>query len=148
MKADRISSDPHWVDAILDWRITWFAVRIALVSAYLFGGLVKLSDIPAAIAEQERFGLSPGWLWAYLTIAVELLGSTLVISGRWVWLGAGALGVLTAIAALAANRFWTSTGTERMMSANTFLEHLGLIAGFVLVALVAAHSGQRSQKSY
>ena len=120
MATDSVSRDPRWVDAVLDWRGTWLAVRIALTSAYLLGGITKLADFPAAIAEQQHFGLNPGWLWASLAIAVELIGSLLVISGRLVWLGAGALGVLTAVATLAANRFWTLEGHERFLATNTF----------------------------
>jgi uncharacterized membrane protein YphA (DoxX/SURF4 family) len=36
------------------------AARLALASAYLLGGVVKLFDFAAAVAEQERFGLYPG----------------------------------------------------------------------------------------
>jgi uncharacterized membrane protein YphA (DoxX/SURF4 family) len=132
-----ISETPPWVAEILEWRWVWLAARIGLTSAYLLGGVMKLLDFPAAIAEQEGFGLRPGWLWAGATILVELVGSALVISGRLVWLGAGALGVLTAIAALVANKFWTVQGHDRMMMANTFFEHLGLIAAFVLIAAFA-----------
>jgi hypothetical protein len=48
----------------------------------------KVSDFPAAVGEMMHFGLSPGWLWAALTILVELGCSALVISGYLVWLGA------------------------------------------------------------
>lgn len=144
MGVARVTRDPRWVDAVLDWRGTWFAVRVGLTSAYLLGGIVKLMDFPAAIAEQEHFGLTPGWLWATLAIVVELIGSVLVISGRLVWLGAGALGVLTAVAMLAANRFWTLEGHDRVMAANAFFEHLGLVAGFVMVALIAARAERRA----
>jgi uncharacterized membrane protein YphA (DoxX/SURF4 family) len=137
--AGRDKPDPPWVDAVLEWRWTWLLVRIALVSAYLVGGLAKLSDLSAAAAEQARFGLHPGWLWAALAIVVELGGSALVVSGRLVWLGAGALGVLTAIATLVADNFWTMNGQARVIAMNGFLEHVGLIAGFVMVALIAAH---------
>jgi uncharacterized membrane protein YphA (DoxX/SURF4 family) len=51
----------------------------------LLGGLTKLLDFSAAIAEQEHFGLHPGWLWAVLTILIELGGSILVLSGYAVW---------------------------------------------------------------
>ncbi len=136
----RIGQDPRWVDAILDWRWTWLAARIGLTGPYLLGGLVKLSDFSAAVAEQETFGLRPGWLWASLAIVVELLGPALVISGRFVWLGAGALGVLTAIATLAANDFWTMQGHERFVAMNAFFEHIGLIAGLVMATLIAVHA--------
>src|ERR1700758_2229707 len=127
MMSKRFVSDPPWVDAILDWRWTWLLARIALTSAYLLGGLTKLSDIPAAIAEQEHFGLHPGWLWASLAILVELGGSALVLSGYLVWLGAGGLGVLTAVAMGVANNFWAMSDHARLQAANDFFEHVGLI---------------------
>jgi uncharacterized membrane protein YphA (DoxX/SURF4 family) len=135
----RTIPDPSWVDAILNWRWSWLAARLALTSAYLLGGLTKLSDFSAAIAEQDHFGLHPGWLWASLSILVELGGSALVLSGSLVWLGAGGLGVLTAVAMVVANNFWAMSGHARLQGANAFFEHLGLIGGFVLVALIAAH---------
>jgi uncharacterized membrane protein YphA (DoxX/SURF4 family) len=138
--------DPRWVDAILDWRWTWLLARVALTGAYLLGGVTKLANFPAAVAEQEHFGLHPGWLWAALSIVVEIGGPILVISGRWVWLGAGALGALTAVATFVANDFWNLHGQARFAATNNFFEHLGLIAGFVLAALLAEHA-QRRQAS-
>jgi uncharacterized membrane protein YphA (DoxX/SURF4 family) len=133
-----LKHDPVWVSEILHWQWVLFAARLALTSAYLLGGLTKLLNFSAAIAEQEHFGLRPGWLWAALTILIELVGSVLVLSGYAVWLGAGALGCLTAVAMLRADNFWTKSGQERLTQANTFFEHLGLIGGFVLIALFYA----------
>jgi uncharacterized membrane protein YphA (DoxX/SURF4 family) len=127
-----LKQDPAWVSEILHWQWVWFSARVALTSAYLLGGLTKLLNFSAAIAEQERFGFRPGWLWAALTILIEIGGSVLVLSGSAVWLGAGALGCLTAVA----DNVWTKSGQERLTLANTFFEHLGLIAGFVLVAFI------------
>jgi uncharacterized membrane protein YphA (DoxX/SURF4 family) len=141
----RTPTDPRWVDAILQWRWTWPLARSALVSAYVIGGLTKLLDFAGAIAEQEHFGLHPGWVWATLAIVIELGGSGLVILGRLVWLGAGALGALTAIAMLVANDFWTMEGDARFVAMNSFFEHLGLIAGFVLVALMASRESRISR---
>ncbi|MEW6640572.1 MAG: DoxX family protein [Pseudomonadota bacterium] len=138
---------PRFVDAILGWRGTPVVARVALASAYLIGGLAKLMDFSAAVAEQEHFGLTPGWLWAALAIAVELLGSILVISGRLVWLGAGGLGVLTAVAMLTANNFWALDGAARFAAFNAFFEHLGLIGGFVLVAVLASRTEPSSNRS-
>jgi len=129
---------PRWVATILSWPWLWPLARLALVSAYLVGGFTKLFDFDGAIAEQEHFGLHPGWLWASIVILVELVGSALVVARRWVWLGAGGLGVLTAVAMLTANNFWALAGHERFMALNAFFEHLGLIAGFVVVAQVAS----------
>ena len=133
-----LKQDPVWVSEILHWQWLLFAARLALTSAYLLGGLSKVLDFSAAIAEQEQFGFHPGWLWAVLTILIELGGSILVLSGYAVWLGAGALGCLTAVAMLRADNFWAKSGQERLTLANTFFEHLGLIAGFVLIAFIYA----------
>jgi uncharacterized membrane protein YphA (DoxX/SURF4 family) len=138
----RAEETPRWVRTILGTPLIWPAARLALVSAFLIGGLTKLSDFSAAIAEQEHFGLHPGWLWAALAIIIELGGSALVMLGRLVWLGAGGLGVLTAVAMLTANDFWHLTGHDRFMALNAFFEHLGLIAGLVIVSIHAAE-GER-----
>ena len=128
---------PRWIATVLS--LPWLLPisRAALVSAFLIGGIQKLIDFPAAVAEQAHFGLQPAWLWAAAAIVVELGGSALVIFGRWVWLGAGGLGVLTAVAMLTANDFWAKTGQDRFMETNAFFEHLGLVAGLVVISLLS-----------
>ena len=127
---------PRWIDGILCSPGLVPILRAALVSAFLIGGIQKFVDFPGAIAEQAHFGLQPAWLWAAAAVIVEIGGSVLVIFGRWVWLGAGGLGVLTAIAMLTANNFWAMTGHDRFIALNTFFEHLGLIAGLILVCVM------------
>lgn len=145
MRADH---DPDFVEAVLDWPATWFIARLMLVGAYLLGGIVKLTDWPGAVAEQAHFGLSPPALWAGLTIAVELIGPLLVLSGRVVWLGAGMLGVFTLLAACTANAFWTMpSGPERFAATNAFFEHLGLVGGFVLAAMIAGYNQRKKRAS-
>jgi uncharacterized membrane protein YphA (DoxX/SURF4 family) len=119
-------------------------VRICLVSAYLVGGVSKLLHFDAAVAEQVRFGLQPGWLWAGLAIFVEIAGSACVIANRFTWLGAGGLAALTLVAMLVANNFWRLEGAARFMALNSFFEHLGLIAAFVMVTYLA--SGERRSR--
>lgn len=143
--ASWVDRDPSWVDGILDWRWTWLVARIGLCSAYVLGGFTKLLNFQAAIAEQEHFGLHPGSLWAVASIIVELGGSALIIWGRLAWLGAGAIGALTAVAMLVANDFWNMQGRARFVEMNTFFEHLGLIAGLVMAALIAEHDRRRHQ---
>jgi uncharacterized membrane protein YphA (DoxX/SURF4 family) len=129
------------VDAVLDWRLTWLLARLALVGAYLLGSIVKLSDWHAAVAEQAHFGMNPPALWAALTIAIEIIGPLLILSGRLVWLGAGMLGVFTILAAVTANAFWAmSPGPERFAATNAFFEHVGLVGGFILAALLDEHA--------
>ncbi|WP_311266832.1 DoxX family protein [Sphingobium sp. WCS2017Hpa-17] len=133
-----MTATPHFVSALLAWRPTWFLARLMLTSAYLLGGIVKLTDWQGAVAEQAHFGMSPPAFWAALTIALELIGPLLILTGRLVWLGAGMLGVFTLLAAFTANAFWAMpAGQERFMATNAFFEHIGLIGGFILVAMIA-----------
>jgi uncharacterized membrane protein YphA (DoxX/SURF4 family) len=130
---------PRLVATILAQPVTWFAARLLLVSAYLVGGVTKLFDWPGAVAEQVHFGMPAPALLAALTIAVELVGPALILARRLVWLGAGMLGVFTLFAALVANAFWAMpAGHERFMATNAFFEHLGLVGGFMLLAIVDA----------
>ncbi|NLP64807.1 DoxX family protein [Paraburkholderia sacchari] len=130
------SRNPAWVRALLSpW---WVAalVRLALVSAYLIGGVNKALHFDGAIAEQAHFGLHPPALWAALAVAVEIGGSLCIVLRRFVWIGAGGLGVLTVVAMLVANDFWNQTGTARFMALNSFFEHLGMIAALVLATML------------
>lgn len=140
-------SEPDWVRAVLDWPGTWFLARLGLVSAYLVGGFTKLFDFPGAIAEQAHFGLNPPQVWAVLAIVVELVGSVLILIDRLVWLGAGALGVLTLIATIVAEDFWNLQGHARFVAWNSFLERIGLIAAFALAAIMTNMRSSTSSSS-
>ncbi|KAA1016206.1 DoxX family protein [Paraburkholderia panacisoli] len=129
--------NPPWIAALLAPRWLPLVARVALVSAYLIGGVAKLANFHAAVHEQAHFGLHPGWLWAALAIVVELGGSACVTFSRFVWLGAGALGALTAVAMFVANDFWNLTGDAHFFALNAFFEHLGLIAALVMATRLA-----------
>lgn len=113
--------------------IMWLAL-LFLCAAYLQGGIAKLLDFPGAVAEMVHFGIAPAAPMAAATIALELGASVLILSGLYRWAGALGLAGFTFIANLLANRFWELAPPERMMSANGFFEHLGLVGGFLLVA--------------
>ena len=138
--------NPHRIAALLAQRWLPLVVRTALVSAYVIGGVAKLANFHGAVLEQRHFGLHPGWLWAALAIVVELGGSACVIANRFVWLGAGGLGALTAVAMLVANDFWNLTGDAHVFASNGFFEHLGLIAALVMATCLAGikHSSGRA----
>ncbi|GLU31007.1 hypothetical protein Busp01_08490 [Trinickia caryophylli] len=130
-------SNPEWVRVLLAQPWTMPLVRLALVSAYLIGGIDKALHFGGATAEQAHFGLHPAALWAVLAIAVEIVGSLCVVFRRFTWVGAGGLGVLTVVAMLVANDFWNHAGAARFMALNSFFEHLGLIAALVLATALS-----------
>jgi transmembrane protein len=131
---------PTFVRNVLCARGTPLASRVALTAAFWWSGIAKLTHFGDAIAEVRHFGLEPAALIATMTVVVQLAGSALVISGCAVWLGAGALAVFTLLATLLAHAFWTVPIASRGATLNTFLEHVGLIGGFVLVTLLTVRN--------
>lgn len=115
------------------------AAPLLLCAAYMQGGLNKLLDFPGAVGEARHFGLPLPAVTAVMTIALELLGSAAVVLGGG-WLrqaGALALAAFTLAASFIANRFWDlPTGPDRFMTANALFEHVGLVVGLLLVALI------------
>jgi transmembrane protein len=118
-----------------------FAVfaSVLLTLPYWSSGIMKLVDFSAAAGETRHFGLEPAGVFAASIILVQIIGSGLIILGRMAWLGAGALGVFTAIATLVAHPFWTNADPlVRFHERNTFFEHAGLIGGLMLAAILRA----------
>jgi uncharacterized membrane protein YphA (DoxX/SURF4 family) len=113
---------------------TTFVALLGLCAAYLQGGLTKLFDFDAAVAETQSFGVPFAPAAAGATIVTELVGSALILSGVYRWFGALWLAAFTLIATFLANAFWTLQPPARFMSENAFFEHLGLVGGFLLVA--------------
>ena len=107
---------------------------LGLCAAYIQGGLVKLLDFNAAVAETQSFGLPFAAAATAATIVTELAGSALILTGIYRWLGALWLAGFTLFATFVANRFWEMVPPQRFMVENSFFEHLGLVGGFLLVA--------------
>lgn len=119
-----------------DYRFAALAATL-LTLPYWTSGFAKLFDLDAALGEARHFGLEPAALTVGLTILVQIGGSALVILGRKAWLGAGALGVFTAIATVIAHPYWqVADPVARFHERNTFLEHAGLIGGLMLAAIL------------
>ncbi len=122
-----------------------FAARagsMLLVAPFLVSGIFKMIDFAGATAEVAALsGLEPAWIFAVLTIAVQIGGSLLVVFGnRWGTLaGALALGGFTVVATLLAHSWWTKEGIERVRDFNVFFEHVAIVGGFVLAAAFAWH---------
>ncbi|WP_346359492.1 DoxX family protein [Bosea sp. (in: a-proteobacteria)] len=115
--------------------LRWFALLL-LCAAYIQGPVTKILDFQGALAEMTHFSLTPAPLFAIGVIVFELGATAMILTGRWRWLAALALAGFTLAATFIAIRFWEMpAGQGRMMAVNSFFEHLGLIGGFVLVAL-------------
>ena len=116
----------------------WRVLLLLLSSAYLQGGLVKLTDFAGAQAEMAHFGLQPAAPFAAAVVVLELVGPLLLVLGplRWRRLAALALAGFTFAASLMANAFWSAPPELHMPLMNAFFEHLGLVAALLMVAML------------
>ena len=127
---------------ILNWLLAqfWTCVIATLLLTLPFwsSGLAKLADIPAALDEVRQLGLKPAWVVVSAMIMVQIGGSLLIVSGSAAWLGAGALAVFTGWATIIAHPFWNEAAAEaRSRQRAIFFEHVGLIGGLMLAAIVS-----------
>jgi transmembrane protein len=135
---------PRWVAALLVHPALTIAALVVLTLPYWLSGLSKLRDLPTALDEARHLNLRPAGLIVAVTISVQLGMPLLIIIGVQVWLAAGVLGGFTAVATLLAHRFWADADPAvRFQDRITFREHVGLIGGLMLAAILAAEQGIR-----
>jgi len=128
---------PAPIATLLSDRRLGIAAAVLLTLPYWSSGILKLADWRGSLGEAGRFDLEPAIVVVMLMILVQLGGSLLVIMGRLAWFGAGALGVFTALATLIAHPFWSvADPASRFRECNIFLEHVGLIGGLLLAAVL------------
>jgi transmembrane protein len=122
---------------------TWFLVvaRFLLTFAFWGSGLSKLINFNEGVAEMAQSGFSNPALINILTIIVQLGGSALVILNRWTWLGAGALGVFTALTIFLVHNFWKMTGEPATIHFFFAAEHVTVIGGLILVSIMSRYTG-------
>ena len=145
MPSDTFARNRFWaqlLDGILGSPLTAASARAVLCLPFWWSGINKLVDFSGGTAEVAALGLPAPALFNALTVLVQLGGSALVIAKVWTWLGAGALGVFTVVVTLLAHQFWRLQGNDHTAQLNVFLEHLAIVAGFVLVAILSITSDQ------
>lgn len=128
---------PSFISAILRSPVTAFLARLLLVFMFLGSAIDKITNFSGAQAEMAAFGLNPPWLFAAATILTQLVGSVLILANRATWLGAGALGVFTLLTIPIAHHFWTMEGPMALIEFYFTVEHLSVIGGMILVAILA-----------
>jgi transmembrane protein len=128
---------PLWVRRILQSDLLWHFCRILGTFMYWFAGAGFLLDFGSAQATMSAFGLEPVWLIAALTIAVQLIGSALIIFDKAVWFGAGMLSVFTLSTIPTAHAFWNMEGLAAVQAKLESEEHLTVIGGLIGLAILS-----------
>jgi transmembrane protein len=132
------SARAHRLSAFLRSRTLFYAGAAAVTFVFWWSGVTKLWDFAGAQAEMTQFGLNPPAFFALATIALQLGGSALVIfGGRYAWLGAGLLAVFTLATIPLAHHFWNMNGDVAFLEKTIAQEHIALIGGLVLAAMLA-----------
>jgi len=137
MIADRIGT-------LLQSRWLFYIGAAGVTYIYWWSGLTKLWDFPQAQAEMAHFGLNPPAFFALATIALQLGGSALVVfGGRFAWLGAAALAGFTLATIPMAHDYWNKEGEIAFLEKTLAQEHLTVIGGLMLAAILAHLRNQR-----
>lgn len=131
------------IEALLDHPAVEVLARILLTFPFWGSGLSKLIDFQGGVAEMAFFGLHPPALVNAAVIVTQLGGALLVILNRWTWLGAGALGVFTALTIPLVHHFWSLQGERAIVAFHTATEHVGMIGALIIVSVLAARSRSR-----
>ncbi|MBE9606065.1 DoxX family protein [Acetobacteraceae bacterium H6797] len=132
---------PAPIASLLESRGLFILGRVLLCVPFFLSGFAKLFDFSAATAEMAHFGLNPPAFFAVATIITQLGGSALVISGRYAWLGAGAMAVFTLLTIPIAHDFWNLEGMQAMMEMFFVVEHIAVIGGMILVSILCHRRG-------
>lgn len=117
----------------------WFLVlaRVLLTFPFWASGLAKLIDFSGGVAEMRELGFNPPELYNIATFTTQLIGSALIILNRWTWLAAGALGIFTFLTIPLVHNFWAKEGPAAITALHTAGEHIGMIGGLMLVAILS-----------
>lgn len=128
---------PNWVAAFLSSRAVDITARVLLTFPFWGSGLAKLIDFNGGVAEMRMFGLEPAPVFNIAVFVTQLVGSALIISGRYTWLGAGMLGVFTALTIPIVHRFWALDGEHGIVAFHAATEHVGMIGALVVVSILS-----------
>lgn len=115
--------------------------RVCLASVFVYSGIDKGLHWSGAIGEMKHFNLPFPTVTAAAVIALHLVAGLAVVFGIWTVPAALSLAVFTIFATLLGHPFWKEKGERFTRELTTFLEHIGLVGGLVLVAAIAHLAG-------
>jgi uncharacterized membrane protein YphA (DoxX/SURF4 family) len=119
--------------------------RTSLAVLFLFSGVTKLLDFPAATQEMASHHLPVPAGIAAGVIIVQLVGSVLLITPRYARIGAAMLALFTVMATLIAHMPWSGNPpTLELPQFILVMMNLGIMGGFLAIA--AQRADDPSQK--
>jgi len=131
------------ISGILESKAFNFIARLVLTSPFWTAGITRLVNWNGGIAEMTHFGLHPPAAFNAATATTEIVGSLLVLFGPYCWLGAGWLGIFTILTIPIAHAFWTMPEPARTLESYTAIEHLAMVGGLALAAILRQRDTRR-----
>ncbi len=122
---------------------------LLLGSLFVLGGINKVISYNETLARMQQVGLSPSELLLPATIALELVGGLIVVSGyrRGLIWAAPSLAVFTLATNVFFHRFWDFDGVVRQLELSLFFKNISISGGLILLVALALAEGRWAQQS-
>lgn len=134
---------PKLIGTILDSTAFDILARVLLTFVFWTSGLAKLIDFDANAATMEGFGFTPGWLFNTATLVLQIGASLMTVLDRGTWLATGALAVFSVLTIPIAHPFWAKEGEEAFRDMTVALEHVSVIGGLAVYAILSRRATWR-----
>lgn len=108
--------------------------RILVGVLFVWAGIDKIAGWDGALQEVIGGGLPAPALMLALTILLQIAAGAAVIAGRWLRPACWALAGFTALATILYHGFWHATGAARHGELITFMEHVCMVGGLLVVS--------------
>jgi putative oxidoreductase len=117
---------------------SWFDVvgviaRVLIALIFLYSAITKVLDWSAGLQEVQSLGMPLPMLVLTSTVALQLCGGIMLALGWHTRSAAAVLAGFTLVASLVAHPFWRSIGTAAQRQRVTFIEHLAIVGGLMMV---------------
>lgn len=127
------------IQRLLHNQAVYYFAQFALTAVFWQSGISKLFNFSDTQLEMASHGLTPTWLFATLTIAIQILGPLILIFGRrLVWLAATGLIIFTISTMVVAHPFWRMADpTAHQAALDELYPHLSYVGSFIISAIAA-----------
>jgi transmembrane protein len=111
--------------------------RALMAAVFLYSAQDKIRHWQTGVDEMIGLGLPMPRLLAAATTVIQMVGGLSVLFGVGTAAGAALLALFTAAATVMGHRFWQLHGKQAQQELNASLEHLAIIGGLILLAVVS-----------
>lgn len=130
--------EQSFIFPILKHPLTWGIARVLGTFMFWYAGICALLDFPTTVSElrAEGFLINPSSI-AAAVIAVQLIGSALVIQGHYAWLGTGMLALFTLFTQPLVQDLWRYDGIGALQVKLANEGQLTVIGGLIGLSILS-----------